>query len=188
VASKDDVWQALLSTGEQLATEAEYEHGYQREVRQDLARYVTFKLANEVYGLPIHEIVEISKIFGTTPVPRTQEYLLGIGNVRGDVIPVLSLARRLSMPVGEETRQTRVLIVNHRGELYGLVVDEVLEVASIPPEDLEEAPGGIGSTRAEFILALGRRARQLYIILDLSTVLDVRDFVILRHRPRRAAT
>ncbi len=185
MASKDDVWQALLSTGEQLATEAEYEHGYQREVRQDLARYVTFKIANEIYGLPIHEIVEISKVFGTTPVPRTRDYLLGIGNVRGDVIPVIELARRLNMPVASHTRSTRVLIVNHRSELYGLVVDEVFEVASIPPEDLEEAPGGIGSTRAEYILALGRRERQLYIILDLSTVLDVRDFVLPHHRLRR---
>lgn len=184
-SSRDDVWQALLSTGEQLATEAEYEHGYQREVRQDLARYVTFRIANEIYGLPIADIVEISKTFGTTPVPRTRDYLLGIGNVRGDVIPVIQLARRLSMPVAPERRQTRVLIVNHRGDLYGLVIDEVLEVLSIPPEDLEEAPGGIGSTRAEYILALGRQGRQLIIILDLSTVLNANDFVEPKYRLRR---
>ena len=184
-SESSDLWQALLRSGESVATEADYEHGYKREVRSDLARYVTFKLHDETYGLPIHEIVEISKLFPTTPVPRTQPYLLGIGNVRGAVIPVMQLSRRLGLPSKEPTRRSRVLIVNLRDESYGLVVDEVHEVVSIPPEDLEEAPGGIGSTRAEYILALGRQRRKLIIILDLGTVLDARDFVLPRYRMRR---
>jgi purine-binding chemotaxis protein CheW len=181
-AEDEDLWQALLRSGQDLATEADYEHGYKRDVRQDLARYVTFKIADETYGLPIHQIVEISKLFNTTPVPRTADFLIGIGNVRGSVIPVLDLSTRLSLPRDSLSRSTRVLIVKLGDELYGLVVDQVMEVVPIPPEDLEDAPGGIGSTRAEFILALGRNDGQIIIILDLDTVIDDADFVQAKFR------
>ena len=63
----DDLWQALLAvTGDQVATEADYEHGYKREMRSDLLRYVTFMIGTEIYGLPIEQIVEISTAFPTT--------------------------------------------------------------------------------------------------------------------------
>ncbi|HRI11242.1 MAG TPA: chemotaxis protein CheW, partial [Nannocystaceae bacterium] len=89
-ADHDDLWQALLRSGESVATDEDYEHGYkQREVRRDLRHYVAFKVGNETYGLPIAEIEEITKVFPTTYVPRTAEFLLGIGNVRGRIIPVV---------------------------------------------------------------------------------------------------
>jgi purine-binding chemotaxis protein CheW len=185
-AEDEDLWQALLRSGQDLATEADYEHGYKREVRQDLARYVTFRLGRETYGLPIQDIVEISKLFPTTPVPRTAAFLLGIGNVRGSVMPVIDLATRLNLVRSGLSRATRVLIVKHRDDVYGLVVDEVLEVVPIPPEHLEDAPGGIGSTRAEFIRALGRNEGHIVIIVNLDAVLDARHFVVERYR--RGAT
>ncbi len=183
MASEDeDLWQALLRSGQDVATEADYEHGYKREVRQDLTRYVTFRMGQETYGLPIQQIVEISKVFATTPVPRTAGFLIGIGNVRGSVIPVLDLRARLSLPRGKMSRATRVLIVRDRSDLYGLVVDEVMEVVPIPPEHLEEAPGGIGATRAEYILALGRYEGAIIIVLDLGTVVNADEFVLPRYR------
>lgn len=182
MAEEEDLWQALLRSGQDVATEAEYEHGYEREVRQDLVRYVTFRVGHEAYALPIDQIVEISKVFGTTQVPRTAEFLIGIGNVRGSVMPVLDLATRLSMARTGLSRSTRVLIVRHAGDLYGLVVDEVTEVIPLPPEDLEDAPGGIGSTRAEFIRALGRHEGEIIIVLNLDTVVDARQFVLERYR------
>lgn len=187
--AEEDLWQALLRTGHEMATEADYEHGYKREVRGDLSRYVTFNIGDEVYGLPIEQIVEISKVFDTTPVPRTAKFLRGIGNVRGSVIPVIDLPKRLRMHSRDQSRHTRVLIVSLQDELYGLITDNVLEVLSIAPESLEAAPGGIGSARAEFIAALGRNDGQIIIILDLSAVLDERDFVLprfARKKPSRA--
>lgn len=182
MAEDEDLWQALLRSGQDLATEADYEHGYEREVRQDLARYVTFRVSHEMYGLPIDQIVEISKVFDTTPVPRTSEFLIGIGNVRGSVMPVIDLGTRLSMPRTGMDRSTRVLIVRHAGDLYGLVVDEVMEVVPLPPEELEDAPGGIGATRAEFIRALGRHEGTIIIILSLDAVVDARQIVLERFR------
>ncbi len=190
MAGDDDVlWQALLATGTQVATEADYEHGYKREMRSDLLRYVTFMIGHEIYGLPIEQIIEISTVFPTTPVPRTSEFVLGIGNMRGSVMPVIDLAVRLRLrrePKKPE-RETRVLIVRHLDEPHGIVVDRVLEVISLPPEEMENTPGGIGSTRADFILGLGRDRRRLIIILDLATVLAERDFLLSKFRRERAA-
>jgi purine-binding chemotaxis protein CheW len=181
-AEKDDLWQALLRGGEAVATDEDYEHGYKREVPQDLQQYVTFRVSNEVYGLPIHEIEEISKVFATTHVPRTAEFLLGIGNVRGRIMPVVDLARRLRLRATERGRAARVLIVQHHDEPYGLVVDEVLDVIRIPPNKIEDKPGGITGARAEYIRGLGRTSDDekaaIVIILNLATLLDAKDFVL----------
>ena len=180
-AEKDDLWQALLRGGEAVATDEDYEHGYKREVPQDLQQYVTFRVSNEVYGLPIHEIGEISKVFATTHVPRTAEFLVGIGNVRGRIMPVVDLARRLRLRVAERGRAARVLIVRFNDEPYGLIVDAVLDVIRIPPDKIEDKPGGITGARAEYIRGLGRSGeddRDIVIILNLTTLLDAKDFVL----------
>jgi purine-binding chemotaxis protein CheW len=181
-----DLWQALLRSGEAVATEEEYEHGYKRELRGDLHQYVAFRVAGEMHGLPIAEIAEISKPFETTPVPRTADFVLGIGNVRGIVVPVLDLPRRLQLGPCRRQRSTRILIVQHERELYGLVVDEVLGVVPIAPEDLEEAPGAIAGTRGEFIAALARQEREIMVILELAAVLRSVDFLAIPKKGRLA--
>ena len=191
---REDMWQALLRSGETLATDEDYEHGYKRDVPQDLQQYVSFRVSGEIYGLPIHEIEEISKVFGTTHVPRTADFLVGIGNVRGRIMPVVDLARRLRLRPVERGRTARVLIVNLNDEPYGLVVDAVIDVIRIPPDKIEEKPGGITGPRAEYIRGLGRRkgavtlakgadikersaVEDIVIILNLTTLLDPKDFV-----------
>lgn len=176
---REDLWQALLRSGEPVVTDEDYEHGYKREVRQDLQQYVTFRVSGETYGLAIHEIEEISKVFLTTHVPRTADFLLGIGNVRGRIMPVVDLARRLRLRAVERGRAARVLIVHFNEESYGLVVDEVMDVIRIPPELMEDKPGGLTGARAEYIRALGRNNGELVIILNLPAILDAKDFVRL---------
>lgn len=194
---REDLWQALLRSGEAIATDEDYEHGYKRDVPQDLQQYVSFRVSGEIYGLPIHEIEEISKVFGTTHVPRTADFLVGIGNVRGRIMPVVDLAKRLRLRPMERGRAARVLIVHLNDEPYGLVVDAVIDVIRIPPDKIEERPGGITGTRAEYIRGLGRRKgvagpgkglggaemkageepEEIVIILNLATLLDPKDFV-----------
>ena len=181
-----DIWQALLASGEGIATEEDYEHGYAREVRGDLQQYVVFSVSGERYGVTISQIGEISKPLDTTPIPRTADFVLGIGNVRGVVIPILDLARRLRLPTSPETRETRVLIVRHDAEQYGLVVDQVYGVVQIAPEDLEETPGALPGQRADFIHALARTDGELVIVLDLTALLEPVDFLgpTVLHRSR----
>lgn len=183
VRESNDLWNSL-ATGETMATEEDYEHGYKREVRRDLEQYVTFEVSGEKYALSIALINEISKAFDTTPVPRTSDFVIGIGNVRGSVIPIIELAKRLRLRSQPVTRDARVLIVRHDNELYGLQVDKVLDVVTIAPEDLEEAPGAIAGARGEYIKALTRIENDILIVLELSTVLAARDFVKAELRPR----
>lgn len=182
-----DLWDQLVPSGEALATEEDYEHGYARVVRGDLEKYVVFAVGPERYGIPIHQIGEIAKPIDTTPVPRTSDFVLGIGNVRGVVIPVIDLATRLRLPTAPETRATRVLIVRHDTEQYGLVVHSVEGVAQIAPEELEEAPGTLAGGRGDFIQALCRSAGGLVIVLDLTQLLHPADFVRVAAEPRRGA-
>jgi purine-binding chemotaxis protein CheW len=178
----EDLWQSLSRSGENVATEEDYEHGYSREVRQDLRRCLTFRVGGELYGLSIQDLAEITKPMSTTPVPRAAEFVLGIGNVRGTVIPMVDLAKRLRLVAQGTVSSMRVLIVNHASELYGLVVDSVHDVVPIPPEAFEPPPGALAGARAGFIAALARHGGEILIILDLTVVLDGRDFV----RPRVA--
>lgn len=161
----DDLWSALARGGESVATEEDYEHGYKGEVRGDLQQYVSFRVSGESYGLSIPQISEISMLFDTTPVPRTAEFVVGIGNVRGSVIPIIDLALRLRITPQPRGGTTRVLIVRHDDELYGLIVDGVLGVVTIAPEDLEEAPGAIAGSRGEYIRALTRLDDDILIVL-----------------------
>jgi purine-binding chemotaxis protein CheW len=172
-----DLWQALIQAGDGIATEEDYEHGYAREVRGDLQQYVVFSVAGERYGVTIGQIGEISKPLDTTPVPRTADFVVGIGNVRGVVIPVLDLSQRLRLGPSQRTRDTRILIVRHNDEQYGLVVDRVFGVAQIAPEDLEETPGALPGQRAEFIHALARSDGEIIIVLDLTTLLQAHEFL-----------
>lgn len=174
---EQDLWQTLLHSGEFLATEEAYEHGYLREVRRDLTQYVAFVVCAEVYALSITEISEIAKPMETTPVPRTADFVLGVGNVRGLVIPIIDLGRRLMFPALNVSRESRVLIVQVEGEQFGLLVDRVIGVVPIAPEDLEDAPGAIGGTRADFIQALARQDSEILIVLNLAVVLAARDFM-----------
>jgi purine-binding chemotaxis protein CheW len=184
-----DLWQALIQGGDGIATEEDYEHGYAREVRGDLQQYVVFSVAGERYGVTIGQIGEIAKPLDTTPVPRTADFVVGIGNVRGVVIPVLDLSVRLKLGPSQRTRDTRILIVRHDDEQYGLVVDRVFGVAQIAPEDLEETPGALPGQRAEFIHALARSEGDIIIVLDLASLLNPHEFLgPTVHSPRRTET
>ncbi|MEE9386491.1 MAG: chemotaxis protein CheW [Nannocystaceae bacterium] len=171
------LWSALEAGGQRPATEDEYEHGYQRSVVRNLERYVAFDVRDEVYALEIRSIIEITKLFTITPVPRSADFVLGIGNVRGMVLPVIDLSVRLGLGPCKRERSARMLIVRLEDEPYGLLVERVLEVHELSVAGLEQAPQGIGSTRAECINALGRYGSKIMIILDLTTLLTQRDFI-----------
>ncbi len=175
--NQEDIWDQIVHAGEALATEEDYEHGYARVVRVDLQQHVVFRVGRETYGIPIAQIGEISKPMFTTPVPRTADFVLGIGNVRGVVIPIVDLATRLRLGRCAVSRESRVLIVQHATEQTGLLVDGVSGVMSIAPENLEEAPGALAGARGDFIRALARWEGRIIIILDLGTLLAPEDFL-----------
>ena len=133
-------------------------------------KYMTFMLANEVYGLEILKVRELIGMQDITRVPRTEEFIRGVINLRGKVHPVLDLRLKLGMERAETTDQTVIIVVQyeHAGEtlLMGVLVDEVLEVLSIGAAQIEPPPNFVSGTDTEFILGIGKDNNRVIFLLD----------------------
>lgn len=120
----------------------------------DLAQLCTFRVGGEDYAIDIMRVREIIPPLPVTPVPRAPPFVEGVIRLRGDVIPVLDVRRRLGLPVTPPTRKTKVLIVNVARRRLGLVVDEVTEVVRIPRVEIRPAPALVEGGGARFFLGV----------------------------------
>ncbi len=126
-----------------------------------LAQLCTFRIGGEDYAIDIMRVREIIPPLPVTPVPRAPPFVEGVVRLRGDVIPVLDVRRRLGLPVTPPTRKTKYLIVNVAGRRLGLVVDEVSEVVRIPRAEIRPAPALVEAERAALLPGgLRRRGRR----------------------------
>src|SRR5271165_2449380 len=147
--------------------------GTGQNVGQQLAgKYMTFKLANEEYGLAILRVREIIGLMDITRVPRTKEFIRGVINLRGKVIPVVDLRQKFNMPATEATDQTVIIVVqwlvSNNATTMGILVDEVLEVMNIAAEQIEPPPelySHDGET--DFILGIGKADKRVICLLDI---------------------
>jgi purine-binding chemotaxis protein CheW len=142
-------------------------------------KYMTFKLADEAYGLEILKVREIIGLMDITRVPRSSECVRGVINLRGKVIPVLDLRRKFGMAATEPTDQTVIIVVQYaageRSFTMGLLVDQVLEVRSIEASQIEPPPSfGVGLD-ADFILGVGKADDRVIFLLDIGRVLSESD-------------
>jgi len=120
----------------------------------------------------VHEIVKVPDI---TEVPDTPAFLEGVINLRGKIVPVVDLRKRLRLIGKERTKSSRVLITENDGRLVGLLVDAVSEVLKIPPDTVEAPPEMISSIGVEYITGVAKIGEQLIILLDLKKVFSIED-------------
>jgi|GEM_PF-434761 len=133
-------------------------------------KFLTFFLAQEEYGVEILKVQEIIALSPITMVPRTPEHIRGVINLRGKIIPVVDLRRRLGLPSTVEP--TSVIIVRSGGEEVGATVDRVNDVARISDEDIHEVPDfGIG-IRSDHLLGIGRSGDRVRLLLDIDRTLE----------------
>lgn len=137
--------------------------------QQPLLQVVSFRLSNEVYALDILNVQEIIRVLPITHVPRAMDWVQGVINLRGQIIPLLCPARRLHLTVEPITRHSRFIIMRQRDQAIGLIVDEVLEVLRIPPDVLEAPPQHL--SHRDFIQAVSKQERGLISVLDPNKVL-----------------
>jgi len=144
-----------------------------------LAQLCTFRIGDEDYGIDIMRVREIIHPLPITPVPRAPAFIEGVVRLRGEVIPVLDVRKRLGVVVRPQTRRSRFLIVNVAGRRIGLVVDEVCEVLRLPRSDIRPAPGlGEPGTPRFFLgvcggdAAAGRGGPRLRLLLNVKALLD----------------
>ncbi|HHI02249.1 MAG TPA: chemotaxis protein CheW [candidate division Zixibacteria bacterium] len=147
-------------------------------------KYLTFRLAAEEYGLEILKVREIIGLMNVTQVPRTPEYIRGVINLRGKVIPVMDLRNKFGMGVTEDTEETCIIVVdvNLEGEsvLMGTVVDAVSEVLDIKEDEIEDAPAFGTNVDTKFILGIGKIKNEVKILLDIDEVLTAHDLTALQ--------
>ena len=139
-------------------------------------KYLTFKLAAEEYGLEILKVQEIIKMMDITKVPRTPEFVRGVINLRGKVIPVVDLRLKFSMESKETTEKTCVIVVQVRRAggtvTMGIIVDEVSEVLDVMAEQIEPAPEFGTAVDTAFILGMGKVGKKVVMLLDVDKVLS----------------
>lgn len=142
-------------------------------------KFLTFLLQEEEYGLEILKVREIMGLMDITPVPQTPDYVKGVINLRGKVIPVIGLRRKFGLPEGEDHARTCIIVVDVEGILMGIFVDTVSEVVDINSVDIEETPSFGTKLNTDYILGMGKVNSKVKILLDIDKVLTSEDLVIL---------
>jgi purine-binding chemotaxis protein CheW len=142
-------------------------------------KYLTFFLAGEEYGL---EILKVSEIIGLQPitrVPRMPEFVRGVINLRGKVIPITDLRRKFNM-AAEDSEDSCIIVVQMRGIQTGIVVDRVSEVVAVADGDIEDAPSFGAGIRTEFLLGIGKAGGRVKLLLDIDKVLATSEIEALQ--------
>ncbi|MBN1555510.1 MAG: purine-binding chemotaxis protein CheW [Phycisphaerae bacterium] len=134
-------------------------------------KYLTFCLGNEEYGLEILKVREIIGLMPITTVPRTPDYIKGVVNLRGKVIPVIDLRLKFLMPEAERTEETCVIVVNLGQVEVGIIVDRVSEVRDIDGKNIDDPPSFGTNVDSSFILGMGKSEERVTILLDITKVL-----------------
>ncbi len=137
----------------------------------DSVQYIVIRLGDEQYGIDISYIDNIVRMQNITRVPKMPAYLLGVINLRGEVIPVMSLRRKMSLPDDEYTRTTRIIILKLESQgNVGVIVDEVKEVVTLTSEDIDKVQHNKKDSGTNFVSGVGKHGNELISILDLNTL------------------
>ena len=149
-------------------------------------KYLTFFLANEEYGLEILKVNEIIGMQPITRVPRMPEFVRGVINLRGKVIPITDLRSKFNMD-HDGSEDSCIIVVQMRGIQTGIVVDRVSEVVVIAEVDIEDAPTFGSGIHTEFLLGIGKAGGRVKLLLDIDKVLASSEIAVLEAAQSHAA-
>ena len=138
----------------------------------DTIQVVSFKLGSEEYGVDIAQVQEINRMVSITHVPRAPQFMEGVINLRGQLIPIIDLRARFGMPREEHTKSTRIVVTEIGAKRVGMVVDSVSEVLRLPVDAIEAAPDMITGVDTEYIRGVGKIDDRLIILLDLAKIIS----------------
>lgn len=133
---------------------------------------VGFRVGRETYGVPIVSLHEIVRVPEITAVPDAPDYVEGVINLRGKIVSVIDLRKRLGEREITNSRRNRILVVEHNGRLSGLIVDSASEVLKVPAEDIEPSPTQFEEGGLNCVTGLGKYQGRLIVLLDMSKLLE----------------
>lgn len=151
----------------------------EKEKNGRVKQYLTFKVADEVYGVDILKVQEIRGWSQATQMPNAPEFIRGVMNLRGSVVPILDIRRRFEMPEVEFTPQTVIIVVNVQKRTIGMIVDSVSDVADISVDEMRDAPDFGASIDSSFIEGLSPQGDEMVILLDADKMMQGSDLVKL---------
>ncbi|KMQ50537.1 Positive regulator of CheA protein activity (CheW) [Chitinispirillum alkaliphilum] len=145
-------------------------------------KYLTFSLADEGYGIEILKVQEIIGIMNVTNVPRTPDFIRGVINLRGKVIPVVDLRVKFGLEKKDDTEKSCIIVVQveeseDRTVVMGVIVDEVCEVLDIGADQIEPSPSFGASVNTDFIMGMGKTAQKVVMLLDVDKVLSKNEII-----------
>lgn len=141
---------------------------------------VVFRLHNEEFGVEITDVREIVKPRHITRLPHVADYIEGVTNLRGEVIPVICLRKRFGLEPQEETQDTRIIMLEINNGLVGFIVDAVTETLRLPEEAIEPPPSNIAGLRADYLAGVGKVDDRLLILLDVGKILSTDEKIQLQ--------
>lgn len=147
-------------------------------------QYLTFKLGNEIFATDVAKVREVLDLTTITAIPRTPEFMAGVINLRGSVVPVVDLRLCFEMSKTESTRNTCIVVVEvmleNDATVIGALADSVEEVIDLDPEQIQPAPRIGMQIRTDFIKGMGKRDTQFIMILDIDRVFSADEFTTIR--------
>jgi purine-binding chemotaxis protein CheW len=140
---------------------------------------VIFRLAKEEYGLPITKVQEINRLVPITKLPQTPSFMEGIINLRGRIIPIIDLRKRFGLAVSDYNEDNRIIIVEVKGQIVGIIVDAVNEVVRLPQTSIEPPPAAF-ILDGQYIHGVGKMEDRLLILLNIDSILTSQEEIILK--------
>jgi len=153
----------------------------------ELERYLEFALGHEGFAIPLLQVRELISVPETTPIPYSPAHFLGIMNLRGQVISVVDLRKKMKLKEGDEHAENAVIIMEIGGVNMGVVVDSINKVLAFPRSEVAKVPEIGTQVNAEYIEGIYKNGDDLVVLLDLAKVLSLTDLKLAKQQVQAAA-
>ena len=146
------------------------------EAEDPILQWVTFRLYNETYGINVMQVQEVLRISEIAPVPGAPPYVLGIINLRGNVVTVIDTRSRFGLPAGDIDDASRIVIIESEKQVVGILVDSVAEVVELRGSEIDSAPNVGNEDSSKYIQGVATRENDLLIVVDLNKLLSEEEW------------
>ena len=150
-------------------------------------QYLTFVLKDQLYSVPIGTVREINSLSEITPVPRTPDFVAGVMNLRGKVIPVINLRMKLGLQSTDHTKKTCIIVIETDVGQIGMIVDSVSGVIELVANQIEPTPNLGNDAETEFVLGMGKIDNKVIVLIDIVKALSSKQLLDLASLPTQDA-
>ncbi|MFH1767835.1 MAG: chemotaxis protein CheW [Candidatus Omnitrophota bacterium] len=148
----------------------------EENVQSKEIQFVVFKIGSEEFGVGINQVKEIVRLIPITPIPRAPHFIEGVVNLRGQILAVIDLAKRLSIQTSGRSERTRIIVVEVEDHTVGMIVDEVAEVLRLAVANIDQTPELITSeVQQKYLKGVGKLGDRLLILIDLARILSSQE-------------